>query len=261
MGLAELFAHHAVPFLLVMFRLAGLLIFAPLLSSVMIPARVKVLLVLMFAAAIYPMIAPPQLPATATILELAPLALREALIGGVMGLIATLPILAMDMAGVIVSQQMGFGLARVYNPLNDTDMDLLGQLLSFVALGLFIALGGLNLLFATLLGSFANAPLGVLRADQTPLSLITATLSAGFELALRVSAPVGALIFLVLVAIGVLNKTMPQLNVMTIGFSIKILAGFLVLAASLTAVAHAGADEISGALEDVIRWTHTLGAR
>jgi flagellar biosynthetic protein FliR len=260
-GLAELFAHHAVPFLLVMFRLAGLLIFAPLLSSVMIPARVKTLLVFMFAAAIYPMIDPPALPATATIIDLAPLVLREALIGGVMGLIATLPILAMDMAGVIISQQMGFGLARVYNPLNDTDMDLLGQLLSFIALGLFIALGGLNLLFSTLIASFAHAPLGTLRADQTPLSLITATLGAGFELALRVSAPVGALIFLVLVAIGVLNKTMPQLNVMTIGFSIKILAGFLVFAASLTAVAHAGADEIAVTLESIIRWTHTLGAR
>lgn len=250
---------HVVPFTLVMFRLGGIFVLAPTISSTIIPARYKALLTAMLAAAAYPLVAGRlELPAQLTIFDLVPLIVGEALIGLCIGAIAALPLLSIEMSGTIMGQSMGFGLAQVYNPESDADSDVLGQLLFYIASGVFAAVGGVERLFGGLLASFRSVPVGVFRTSDVPLDVFVRTLTSGFDLALRVSLPVVAISFLMMIVLGVIGKTMPQLNIMSVGFTIKILAGLGVMVFATTALYEAAGDEIQHALAEALRWLSTL---
>ncbi len=250
---------HAIPFLLVLFRLAGMFIFTPLLASSMLPRQFKALLVMMLAAALYPMV-PTQAVSAASIdlITLIPMIIREAIIGFTMGVLATIPLVCLEMSGVIMGQQMGFGLARVYNPELEFDADLIGQLFFYIGAAAFIAIGGLETLFITLANTFARVPIGTFSSDAVPIQTLVATLTSGFELAMRVASPVAGIVALLVVAFGVTSKTMPQLNVMSIGFTFKILAGLGIAAFSIYSIANAAGEEIRSTLNLIIEWADHL---
>ncbi len=251
---------NAVPFLLVLFRLAGMFVFTPLLSSSMLPRQIKALLVMMLAAAIYPMV-PTQVfeRASVDLVTLVPMIVREAVIGLTIGVLASVPLVSLEMSGVIMGQQMGFGLARVYNPEMEFDADLLGQLFFYIGAGAFIAMGGLETLFITLANTFARVPIGGVASHDVPLRTLVATITSGFELAMRVASPVAGMILLLIVVFGVTAKTMPQLNVMSVGFTLKILAGIGIAAFSIYSIATVAGDEIQSTLKLVVDWADGLG--
>lgn len=239
------------PFLLTVFRLAGLFLFAPVLASPIVPARHRVLLVFMLGAALHPTVSP-TIPAGLLPLDVvgaAPLLLREALIGFVVGVIAAIPMLSLEMSGVIAGQQMGLGLARVYNPETDAESDVLGQMLYTIALGGFLACGGIESLGSCVIDSFRTIPVGGLDLAVLPIDVVTSALSSGFELAIRVTTPISGAVLLMTILLGVIGKTMPQINIMSVGFTFKILAGLAALVAGIYAVG----DATGGALDDALR--------
>ncbi len=250
---------HVVPFTLVMFRLAGLFLLAPTISSALIPGRYKALLTAMMAASAYPLVAsglnPPEV---ITLMDLVPLIASEALIGLCIGAIAALPLLSIEMSGVIMGQSMGFGLAQVYNPESNADSEVLGQLLFYIAAGVFAAVGGVDQLFGGILKSFHTLPIGAFGMNQAPMELFIRTLTSGMELALRVSLPVVAISFLLMIVLGIVGKTMPQLNIMSVGFTFKILAGLGILVFATTALYEATGDEIVRVLSQTLRWLSGL---
>ncbi len=251
---------HVIPFTLVLFRLAGLFVAAPLLTSVVLPMKVKALLATAMAAAVYPVIRPHlHCPEGVDVVGLVPLMLGEGLVGLTIGAIAAIPILSMELAGVVMGQSIGFGLARVYNPESDVDTDLLGQMLFYVAMGVFLAAGGLEQLFGGLMRSFERVPAGGVAASSVPLDLFLAVLTSGFDLGLRVALPVVAMTLLLVIVLGVIGKTMPQLNIMTVGFTIKILAGLATFAFSVYAVREAVGEEVESVLGQALRWLDGMG--
>jgi flagellar biosynthetic protein FliR len=255
---------HAVPFVLCFFRMLGLFIAAPLLSSLIIPMRTKALLAMMLTAAVYPTISlrlsPAEFPSGGMdVMTLLPMIVVEAAIGFAIGLLATVPLTGLEMAGTMMGHQMGLGLARVYNPEADYDVDVLGQLLFYIASGAFFAMGGLEVLIKTLIGTFASVPVGAMRVGDTPLDLLVSLVSAAFDLAMRVAAPVAGIVLLFVIVFAAIGKTMPQINIMSVGFAIKILGGVLVLAAALYAVQGAASDSIRDTLILVRNWAGGLG--
>lgn len=249
-AILELLSQWA-PFLLTVFRLAGLFIFAPVLASTMVPARYRVLLVFMLGIALHPTVSPriPEGFFPIDVVGAVPLLIREALIGFVVGVIAAIPMLSLEMSGVIAGQQMGLGLNRVYNPDTDTDSDVLGQMLYTIALGGFLACGGLEALGASVIDSFRTIPLGGLDPAMLPVDVIAAALTSGFELAIRVTTPVSGAVLLMTILLGVIGKTMPQINIMSVGFTFKIIAGLGALVAGIYAVG----DATGGAMDDALR--------
>lgn len=252
---------HTVPWMLVLVRISGIFIAAPMIGSMAIPMQFRVLLAVAIAAAAYPALAETvaaDAPVIMDVMALVPLVLTELLIGFSIGAIASLPLLAMEASGVIMGQSIGFGMARVYNPESDTDTDLLGQLLFYIASGLFFAMGGLELMFTTLLGTFSRVPLGSFATTMVPLDVFVSVLSSGFELALRVAMPVVGIVMLIALMLGAVSKTMPQINVMSVGFTIKMLAGLTVLATSLYVVGDAIETEVKQTLVVVSGWAGSL---
>ena len=119
-------------------------------------------------------------------------------------------------------------------------------------------IAGLEAAFGTLVSTFRNVPIGGFAGDRTPIQMIVGVVSSGVELAVRVAAPVICIIFLLLIAMGFVMKTMPQVNVMSVGFTVKILFGIGMLAASLVAMQHATSDEIDRVLRVVVDWGRSL---
>lgn len=255
---------HTIPWMLVLVRISGVFIAAPMIGSLAIPMRFRVLIAVAMSAAAYPALASastaaPAAPVIQDVITLFPMLLSELLIGFAIGAIASLPLLAMEASGVIMGQSIGFGLARVYNPESDTDTDLLGQLLFYIASGLFFTMGGLEMLFTTLLSTFSRVPPGGFAVGMLPLETFVAVLASGFELALRVALPVVGIVLLIALILGAVSKTMPQINVMSVGFTIKMLAGLTVLATALYVVGDAVDIEVRRTLTIITTWTESLG--
>lgn len=242
-------------FLLVLFRLGGLMVWGPLYGSTVVPPRVKVFTVLVLAMAVFPLIEQRHLPPDGLRLDLfmlAPLAVAEMLIGMVVGFVAGLPLLGVQVGGLLIGQQMGLGLAQFFNPDLQDESDVLGTLLYMMTIACFLLLGGHEQLLLTVLRSFEHVPLGGYRPDAGLLALIGGLLAAAIETALRVAAPLLALVFLETVAMGFVAKTVPQLNILSLGFPLRILGGLLIVAVGLVAIQEVvmeGVDEALEALE------------
>lgn len=259
MPVTDSIAWHVVPFLLVVTRLGGLFLFAPMLANRSIPRRARAMLALGLGAAVYVSVPnASQSPPEVSAIMLVPLVLGEMLIGAAMGLVASIPIMALDVAGYLIGHQMGLGLARVYNPEADVDTDLIGQMLMYLGIAAFAAMGGLEALFLAVAYSFDRVPLGAFAASSVPLDPLLGVLGSGYELALRVAAPALGIIVILLVAMGFIMKTMPQINVLSVGFSVKIFFGLLILTASLTAIHEVAGDEVARVLHLIVEWGRTM---
>jgi flagellar biosynthetic protein FliR len=243
-----------------------MVVIAPLVSSMMIPMRVRALVCILLAAAAYPMLTRAQVGGVSVstdLYALIPLMLAELLVGFIIGAIAAVPLLMMEMAGVIAGTTMGLGLARVYDPTQDAEVDLLGQFFFFIAMAIFLSVGGLESLFRGLLDTFHRVPAGAttaaLAGAASGTELFTGVVASGMDIALRVSAPVIAIVFLVIIMMGVLGKTMPAMNVLTIGFAIKALLGVFMIALGLYAIREPIAQAIQNALTAAGTWIEQLG--
>lgn len=251
---------HTVPFLLVLSRLLGVFVFTPLLTSASLPRMVKVMVALAFTAAVYPTVASRLTPTPEPdLVVLAPLMLTEVMIGATIGMLASLPLIMLQMGGYIMGYQMGLALAQAYNPELDTQSGVLGQLLYFLGMAAFVTMGGLELVFLSLLRTFDSVPIGAFSADVMPLDLFVGLLDAGFGFALRIAAPVLAVVVMILVAMGFVMKTMPQINIMSVGFAMKIMAGLATLLAIIYVVDQVTGEEIERVLMLIARWSGSPG--
>jgi len=224
--------------LLVLFRLTGIFLFTPLFSSRVIPGNVKIILALGLSFCIFPMLLSVGKTSSVSVMAIAasglslwtvvPAVIGELLTGSVIGFAATMPLIGMQLGGRIASQQMGLGLAEVFSP-GAEQAGITSQFLYLLGLSIFLLLGGHRLLLEVLVGSFDHVPLGGVIAGEGVLRLVVGLFGAAFELALHVAAPLLALIFLQTLALGFIARTVPQLNILSIGFALRILAGGVTL--------------------------------
>jgi flagellar biosynthetic protein FliR len=249
---------HGVTLMLVAFRLAGVMLFSPVVAGASVPRSAKVFLVVMFAAAIYPSLdsqwhAPPDM----SMLTLAQIMFTETLIGATVGFIVSIPIVAMQLGGNIMGMQMGLGLAQVYNPIMGGNSGAIDQIMFFLAVAVFVTLGGLDIMFMSLVQTYEHIPLGGMVLEATPMDLITGLMSSAYVLAMRVAAPVLSIMFLETVASGVLMKTIPQINILSIGFAIKAVAGLIALSGALIAIESVFIDELRNTLMLLMDWANS----
>jgi flagellar biosynthetic protein FliR len=246
---------HIPAFLMVFFRLGGLFIFAPVLSSEVIPVRVKVLLALALSFCIYPLIGPQPAPAM-NLATIAPMIAAELAIGAVIGYGVSLPLTAMQMGGSLMGLQLGLNLAQVYDPNTSDQTEVLSQLLYMMALVIFLILGGMQALVAALVASFHAVPLGAYHVNGEMLGILVGLLTAMLELGIRVAAPLLGLVFLETVAMGFLARTVPQMNILSLGFPLRIIIGFGLLVAAMATIG----DVFSASMHQaVVSMLHAFG--
>jgi flagellar biosynthetic protein FliR len=235
---------HLPVWALVLFRLSGIFFFAPMIGSQAIPVRVKILLALGLSFCIYPVLLTPGSRASLMVGQVLAHGMSlpgmigavasELLIGLAIGFGAVLPLTGMQLAGLITDQQLGFGIGGIFNPDLAEESGVVGQVYFQIALVLFVIAGGHRVMVRTLVGTFDHIPLGGFYADADFLRLMTAMVAASFDLALRVSAPLLCLVFLETIVMGFIARTVPQMNILSVGFALRILVGALVIIAAMS---------------------------
>jgi flagellar biosynthetic protein FliR len=219
-------------FVLVLFRIAGLMLFAPLLGSAKIPKRVKVLLALVLAMGMTNGVArPAQLPVTTWGVALG--IGGEMMFGLAMGMVLSFVFISAQWAGEIIGQQMGFNLNEVFDPQMGAASSVVGDIYYFLTLAIFLMVDGHRQMIRGIHESFDALPLLSVGINASVLDLIVRMLESATTLAIRLAAPVLVTMLVVDLTLGFLGKTMPQLNVMTAGLSVKSLIGLIVMVIGL----------------------------
>jgi flagellar biosynthetic protein FliR len=220
-------------FALVLFRVGGMLIAVPILSSDAVPMRVRALFAAAMALVVFPILLP-TVPAELTLRAALVGGVGEVMIGLLMGLALTALFSGAQLAGMIIGQQAGLGLGQTYNPLTATSTTTIGQIYFIVLLMIFIAAGGLQALVGGLLDSFRAVPLLSFTVQGGHLALLVDLLHASFVLGLKLAGPVMIAMFMTTMTMGILSKTMPQLNILSVGFIVRILVCLSAAALSLS---------------------------
>jgi flagellar biosynthetic protein FliR len=259
-GIPEDISALAPVFVVVLARVAGLFLLTPLLSSGALPMRVRALVALAFAVAVFPVSGAEGLVGVRLdIVVLLPMVASEMLVGLTVGVLASIPLYSVQLAGLLMGQQMGLGIAQQVNPSADIEGDNLGQILFVVAIGTFLMLGGMDLVFAGVIESFRRVPLGSFGGEAPAVDVLVGLITSGYSLAVRVAMPVVAIIFVENLVVGYLMKTVPSMNIMNFGFPIKILVGLTTLIGAMGAIGVAIGDEIYHAMEVTEAWILELG--
>ena len=220
-------------FLLVLLRVGALMVVAPIFGHRHWLARAKVGLALMIAVVLFPMVADQPLDLPTGIFPYAFLMVREVLMGVVLGFTVLLLFVAIQFAGQLAGLQMGFGIVNVIDPQSSNQVSIIGQFLNILAILLLLTLDGHHMILSGLVTSFETIPLGgVSFQDGLMFKLMDLTAQV-FIIAVKISAPILMALFLVTAAMGVLARTVPQMNVFLIGFPLQIGVGLAALAIAL----------------------------
>jgi flagellar biosynthetic protein FliR len=242
-------------FVLVFFRVAGLMIFAPLLGSARIPARIKVLLGLVLALGMCASVrSPVTLPHTTW--ELALGIGGEMAFGIAMGMVLSFTFVAAQWAGEMIGQQMGLNLSEVFDPQFGASGSLIGELYFMLTLVVFLLTGAHRVMIAGLRKSFDALPLLSLAIDRPLLDTLVGLFESCTVLAVQLAAPMLVTTLVVDLALGCIGKAMPQMNVLTAGLSIRSLLGFAVIVVGLALTTGVIGSRLTEAMEFVqLRWS------
>ena len=227
MSVADLL--QTVPtFALVLFRVAGMMLFAPLFGSSRIPRRVKALLAIILAMGLMPGVPrPTALPESMWELSLG--IGGEMIFGLALGMVLSFTFIAAQWAGEMIGQQMGLNLSEVFDPQFGAQGSIIGEFYYMLTLVIFLAIGGHHAMIQGVRASFDFLPLLGVGMTQPLLDTITGLLMSAATLAIQLAGPIFVTMLVVDVALGFISKTMPQLNVMTAGLSVKSVVGMGVL--------------------------------
>ncbi|MPN43719.1 hypothetical protein SDC9_191279 [bioreactor metagenome] len=146
-----------------------------------------------------------------------------------MGYLLTLFFSVAFIAGQLIDMQMGFGMANVFDEQSNASIPMLGNMLNIMMMLVFISVGGFERLLALLHLTFLRIPVGTVTVPRGIAWIIAELFSEAFVLGLRMALPLIVSGLLGEAAMGMLVRTVPQMNVFVIGLPLKILLGFMVL--------------------------------
>ncbi len=216
-------------------RFAVLAATLPLLSMRSVPPMWRVALAVSFAAALAPAVAQ-GVPAGSVTLAWRPLVMevaRSLAVGAMLGFTVNLLFTAVRFAGAIAGMQIGFAIVNAFDPMSDSQISIISQLYYMLAVILFFITGAHQILVAAMFDScLAVPPFAPVDAGSGAWYLLS-EFGSVFVTGLRIAAPMVIVLLLVSASMGVIVKTVPQLNILVVGFPIKIGVGLLMLGMSM----------------------------
>lgn len=232
---------HFELFVMVLCRTTGIFLAAPVFSSPVIPKLVKVLLCAVVAACLLPIAVASQggsaIPLNWLGFGLA--GAKEMMVGLVLGFFALLAYTAVQVAGELISEQMGMAMSKVADPTTNNEMAVVARLATVLGLLLFLAVDGHHWLLMALSRSFDRVPVGAMDLSEMTMDRLVDGFARMYESGIVLAAPVLCVTLLMTVAIGVLARLVPQIHALMLSFPLKIGIGLLMLGIALPLIAHA----------------------
>jgi flagellar biosynthetic protein FliR len=220
-------------FSLVLSRVAGFFLFAPIFGTSVVSGRVRGMLIIVFATVSTLLIAPPQLPDDNVIY--AALLIKELMVGFAMSFVIGVIFLAAQIAGSLIDTMVGYSMTSVLDPTTHQQSSILSQLYYLLAVINFIVLGGLEVMLGGLIKSFQLLPLTAEpRIDLISIHVMSA-IGEMLIIGVQIAAPVLIAASITDIALGLVVRAMPQANIFAVGMPVKIIVGLVVVLLTLPA--------------------------
>lgn len=214
-------------------RLTGLIWIAPVFSSRVLKTQTKSAILIVLVAALWPVAMSHAVDAGFSVV----LVLSELLVGLTLGLAGAIFIAAAESAGDMLAVQMGLSGANVVDPMSSTQLPVLGQFLGLFVTAMVLALGGHTVILTALSKSLQLLPIGTPVDFAAGLPGVIDLGSKLLWLGLKIAGPVIAAMMIGNASLGVLARTVPQLNVLMVAFPVQIAIGLFVLGGTLPFIA------------------------
>ena len=257
MSLVEsLLINQFATFVLVLARVGALIATAPIFGTKAAPMQARALLAVALALVVTPLQfgAPPADPSN--MLVFGKFVLNESLVGLLLGLGVMILLSGAQLTGQIVSQLGGTALAEGYDPMSEENLPVYSQMFYFLALAMFVLVDGHRLLLAAVLDTYVWLPPGKAAFGESFVTALTTLLGHSFQLGIRAAAPAMAALLLATLILGLIGRTIPQINILVLGFSLNALITSGILMVSIGGIAWAFPEQAAAAIDyltDAIR--------
>jgi flagellar biosynthetic protein FliR len=209
-------------------RISAMLMAIPIIGTRLLTVRVRVSLALVITLLVMPLL--PPMPAIDPFsLQGLAVSFQQVLIGLAMGFVLQLVLAALTIAGEAIAMTMGLGFASMVDPSNGVNVPVLSQFFLIVGTLLFLALGGHLMLIQLVVSSFQSMPVGVEGATREGFWQVIEFSSQMFIGAIWIALPAMISILVVTLAMGVMTRAAPQLNIFSVGFPVTMLMGFIII--------------------------------
>ncbi len=216
-------------FLLVFVRMTGLFVIAPIFGRRNIPTYFKIGFSFFIALILVNTTAVQPVQYDGSILSYVLLVTKEFIVGLSIGFVSYMVFTAIYVAGEIIDMQIGFGVVNVIDPISNIQVPITSNLYFILSMLLLFLVNGHHVIIKALFDSFSTLPIGtaVFDASLTDglLKLFTTVFMTGFKIA----APIVAAIIVTDIALGVISRMVPQLNIFVIGMPLKIFMGLFII--------------------------------
>ena len=231
MDLFTLLQDHAAVFLLMLTRCSGIFLIAPFFGSLNIPVQFRAAAAFLFAVVLFPVVdALGIVAAPSTMLAYGVAVLSELFIGWLIGFVAYVCFSAIHMAGKVMDMQVGFAVVNVMDPTSGQQIPLIGSFLYNLGIIVFLVTNGHHMIITALAESFRMVPILTMQPNLSLSMIIVNFVNGIFLTGMKVAMPVTFAILLVNVALGILARTMPQMNIFVVGIPMQLMIGVGVLA-------------------------------
>jgi flagellar biosynthetic protein FliR len=225
-------------FLMLLIRATGLFLAAPIFGHTSLPSQVKVGLIILLSVVTLPTLPAIHMTPITSHWELAALALRELLVGVLIGFVYRLLFHAAEFAGMLAGYQVGLAVSQAFDPTSGEQVSVIGRFWLMMATLIFLALNGHHMIIQAFHQSYQLVGPGEMVATGASGEYVIKLSAYVFVLAIKIVAPVLVTLVLMDVALGTVAKMMPSMNIFIVGFPLKIGMGLLVVALSLPAFAY-----------------------
>jgi len=224
-------------FVVVLTRMSGLMLAAPVFGSREVPAQVRALLAFALSLVVLPTQWTALVSSPRNLVDLALLVAGELLIGFTLGLGVMTMFAGVQIGGQIISQTGGVSAADIFNPGFDTSVPVISQFYYMFALAVFLLIGGHQQVLGALLETFRTLPPGSATVTDSVVTSVVQLITQSFALGVRTAAPATTALLLATLVLGLVSRTLPQLNLMALGFGLNAVVMLILLAIGMSALA------------------------
>lgn len=243
-------------FLLVVVRVTSLFIISPIFGRRNMSNLLKIGLGIMIAIIITPTLDEVSYIRDMHVLSYIGIVIKEFCVGLILGFVSYMTFSALYIAGQIIDMQIGFGMVNVFDQHSNIQIPVVANLYSIIATLMFLSINGHHMLISSIFYSYKVMPIGTSVISDMLLSDIIRIFGNTFVIGFKLAAPIIATIFIADVVLGILARTVPQMNVFIVGMPLKIIIGMgtlILCIAAFSIIMDAMMDGMYRDLEAVIK--------
>jgi len=221
-------------FIFVFVRVGAILISLPFFGSGNVPARLKTGLAFLVSLIAYPLIKFDGIIFPTGLFPLSIALASEVFIGLIIGYASRLVFAGVQMAGHLVGFQMGFGIVNVIDPSTSSQVSVTSQFENILAMLIFLSINAHHWFLKGIVESFSLVPLLGFHFTGAVANIMIDIFKNVFIIGIKLGAPVIAALFFTTIALGLVARTVPQINVFIIGFPLQIGIGLLMMGLTMS---------------------------